>query len=454
MKKMVMESFDVIVIGGGSAGLSAAFRAVEQGAKVCLIEADKLGGECPNWACVPTKAMLKAASMYDDLRRDGARFGVKTRGLSLDVRVMMARKDAVVDVITGSGKRLMHALRSSGVEIIQGRAAFISKTTIIVGERKLKAKAFVIATGSREYFPPIDGLDDVSTMTFRDAVSLKRLPESIAIVGAGPVGCEFATFFAKCGVRTMLMHVGTQILSREDGELAGLAAKSLVHHFVNLIPRCKVLSLRRAGKRTKMTYQQGSSKRKTMLVDAVMLATGRRPNIEGLALDKAGATFDAKGDLKIDAALRIAPHIFVAGDVTGEMQFTHVAHRAGVTAGDNAVRVIHAAPARKLKLDVVPHVTFIDPELASVGLTAEDAVAAGHSIVIKRFPVGALGRAVIDGKRDGMFKVVIDRQSGKILGAHLLGERAGEVIHELALAMHLGARWEDVVDMIHAYPTY
>ncbi|KKW30526.1 MAG: Dihydrolipoyl dehydrogenase [Candidatus Uhrbacteria bacterium GW2011_GWD2_52_7] len=454
MKKTAALSVDIVVIGGGSAGLSAAFRAAEQGVRVCVVEYEKLGGECPNWACVPTKAMLKAASLYHTMRRDGARFGVRAKGLTLDVHALMKRKDAVVDVITGSGKRMRKALDEAGIEVVRGRATFTGKTTISVGERVIKAKSFIVATGSREYVPPIDGVDDVPVLTFRDAVSLKRLPESIVIIGGGPVGCEFATFFAKCGVRTTLMHIGPQLLSREDAELAGMAAERLRDVYVGLVPKCKVLSLRKSGKRVCVTYQSGTATRKTVMVDAVMLATGRRPNSDGLALEKAGATFDAEGHLRIDAALRVAPRVFAAGDVTGEWQFTHVAHHAGVLAADNAVRSLRHAPPKRMRLDVVPHVTFIDPELASVGMTAEEAVSAGCAIDIKRFPVGALGRAVVDGKREGMFKVILDQSSGKILGAHLLSDRAGEVIHEVALAMHLGARWDDVASMMHAYPTY
>lgn len=452
--KKAAERFDVIVIGGGSAGLSAAFRAREYGLTVAVVEADKLGGECPNWACVPTKAMLRAATLYETMRRDGARMGVKAEKLTLDFPALMRRKDAVVNAITGNGKRLPAALRHDGIELVRGRASFLSKTTIAVGERVFSAKAFVVATGSREYVPPIAGIDEVPYLTFREAVSLKRLPRSIAIIGAGPVGCEFATFFAKCGVRTVLLVAGTQILQREDDELAALAAQSLTHRFVTILPRTKVLSLAKHRKQIAVVYQQGSAKRRTMVADAVLLATGRRPNIEGLHLEKAGVRFDGDGRLKPDAALRIAPHIFVAGDVSGEMLLTHVAHHAGVTAGDNAARAVKKASVRRLKLDVVPRVTFIDPELASVGMTAKEAVAAGHEVAIKRFPIGALGRAVVDGKRDGMCKIVLDEASGKMLGAHILGEHAGEVIHELALAMHLGTRWEDVITMIHAYPTY
>lgn len=454
MKKTTTERVDVVVIGGGSAGMSAAFRAAEQGTRVCVIESEKLGGECPNWACVPTKAMLKAASLYHTMRRDGARFGVRARGLTLDMHALMARKDAVVNIITGNGKRLRKALDEAGIELIRGRARFKTKTSIIVGERVISAKSFIVATGSREYVPPIDGVEDVPVMSFRDAVSLKRLPESIAIIGGGPVGCEFATFFAKCGVRTLLMHVGPQLLSREDAELAGMAAERLRDLYVNIIPKSKVLTLRKSGRRVGVTYQSGTSARKTVVVDAVMLATGRRPNTDDLALEKAGATYDAQGHLRIDPSLRIAPHVFAAGDVTGEWQFTHVAHHAGVIAAENAIRHLRGLAPKRMRLDVVPHVTFVDPELASVGMTAQEAAQAGHTIDVKRFPVGALGRAVVDGKREGMFKVIIDQSSGNILGAHLLGERAGEVIHEVALAMHLGARWDDVASMMHAYPTY
>lgn len=451
-----VKRYDVIIIGGGSAGVSAAFSARAAGATVCLIESEKLGGECPHWACVPTKALLAAAKLYDTMRRHGARFGVRAKALTFDISAVMARKDAVVRVITGNGKRLAQALDEAGVDVVHGcRASFASKTLIKVAERKLMGKAFVIATGSRDYVPAIDGIEDVPVLSFRDVVSLKKLPRSIAIIGAGPVGCEFATFFAMCGVDVTLLQAASQILPREDEELAAMASRALAEKGAAIITRAKTLSVRRHRRETVVTYQQGSERRKTLSVEAVMLASGRRANIDGLQLEKAGVALK-DGRVVVDRMLRLggSTKVFAAGDVTGEFQFTHVAHHAGVTAGVNAAKAAKRGSVRRFALDVVPHVTFIDPEFAGVGMTASEAAKAGKDFAIKRFPIGALGRAVVDGKREGMLKVVVDVPSGMVLGASMLGERAGEVIHELALAMHADIRFDDVQSMIHAYPTY
>ena len=447
--------YDVIVIGGGSAGISAAFSARAAGATVCVVERDKLGGECPYWACVPTKALLRSAKLYDTIRRHGARLGVRASGLRFDIAAAVGRKDAVVNAITGGGRRIGAELRKAGIDVLRGRAVFTSKTMITVGDEKLAGKAFIVATGSTDYVPAIDGIEDVPMLSFREAVSLTRLPRSLAILGAGPVGCEFATYFAMCGVDVALLQTAQQILPRDDAELAALAAAALAEKGVDIVTKARTLTLRSVKRRIAMVYQRGNEKRRTRTVDAVLLAAGRRPNIDGLHLEKAGAVF-TDGRVGIDRMLRISgtARVFAAGDVTGEMQFTHVAHHAGAAAGVNAARSAKRGGGRRFSADVVPRVTFTDPELASVGMTAAEATAAKRDVIIKRFPVGALGRAVVDGSQGGLLKVVVDKRSGLVLGAGMLGEHAGDVIHELALAMYANIRFDDVQAMIHAYPTY
>lgn len=446
--------FDVVVIGGGSAGLSAAAAAREAGAKVALIEAGMMGGECPNYACVPTKSMLAAAVRYDDIRRNAAAFGISTTKLRFNLASMMERKDAVVRAMTG-GRRLEKILDNEGVTVIRGTAIFLDDESVRVGDRIISAKAFVIATGSVPAVPPIANIDTIDYWTPREVTSMKALPESVAILGSGPIGAEFATFFSLIHVPTAIFDVSDRLLPREDAEAGALAQKLLRERGVAIHVKTKVLAVTKEKRGVRLTYQTGSAPRKTMHVDRVIVAAGRRPNVDGLMIEKAGVKRDDHGRIILDVGLRAkGTRCFFAGDATGLIPFTHTAHAAGVCVGANA-----AALAEKKKLSVkidfsvVPYVVFVAPELAAVGMTAETLAAAKQPFTVWKFPVGALGRAVIEHERTGVMKVFVEKKTDRILGATMLGDRAGEVIHELALAMHADVPFSKVQSMIHAYPT-
>jgi len=446
--------FDVVVIGGGSAGLSAAFAARQHGASVALIASDKLGGECPNYACVPTKSMLAAAVRYDDLRRNGGRFGIDVSRLSFHVPAMMERKDAVVNAMTG-GRRLEKILEREKVTVFRGAAVFIDEESIRVGTHIISAKSFVIATGSVPKIPPIAGIDSVDYWTPREATAITELPESIAIIGSGPIGCEFATFFSLLGVPVIVFDIADRILPREDAETALLAAKTLLHRGVTFHGDTRVLGVAKSGKHIRITYQTKTAPRKTVRVERLLIASGRAPNIESLHLQDAGLRRkESKGSV-IDAALRVKGlPFFFAGDASGLPAYTHTAHHEGAIAGKNAALL---AQGKKkfdhVDLAVVPRVTFVSPELASVGAMSDELVAKKKSFTVWKFQVGALGRAVIEGERIGLLKVFVEKKTHRILGASMLGEHAGEVIHELALAMYANISIDTVQSMIHAYPT-
>ncbi len=419
------------MIGGGSAGLAAAEAAASTGARVCIVEREALGGDCPHWACVPTKALLRSAVLYNQLRHAGE-FGITATNVRFSFRAMAARRARVVKTVTGDDKRLFARMKEAGIDVVYASATFVDATTVAVGKKKLTAKAFVIATGAEDVVPPIAGINDVHFLTSRDVTQLRALPKSVCVVGGGPVGCEFATLFSLLGSKTTLVEAGKNLLPREDVDIATLAAASLRGHGATVLTNTKVLGVVRVGKNVRVTYQVGDKPRTTVTVAALVLAVGRRPRVHGLGLEEIGEQ----------------SHIFYAGDASGGMQFTHVAHFQGTSAGLAAVGRGRAAPSL-----IVPRVTFVEPEVASVGVTETEARKTHRGIRVAKFPVGALSRAVIDDERDGLLKVIVGAK-GKILGAHVMGNRAGEVIHELALAMHAGIPFATVAAMLHAFPTY
>ncbi len=446
--------FDVVIIGGGSAGLSAAFAARQEDASVAIVSMEKLGGSCPNYACVPTKSMLAAAVRYDDIRRNASMFGIDVKGIRFNLAAMMERKDAVVNAMTGH-RRLEKILESEKVTIFRGAASFIDDESIRVGTHIVSAKTFVIATGTVPRIPPIAGIDTVPYWTPRDATQITELPESIAILGSGPIGCEFATFFSLLGIPVIVFDIASRPMPREDAETAALATKALMHRGVVFHEDTRVLGVAKSGDHLRLTYQTGSAMRKTIRVEKLLVASGCAPNIESLNLDAAGVKRKTMHGITIETTMKVkGKPIFFAGDVTGLIAYTHTAHHEGVVAGKNAALL--ARGVKKLEsvdLRVVPRAVFVSPELASVGVMIDDLVAQKKQFTIWKFPVGALGRSVIEGERTGLLKVFVEKKSNLVLGASMLGDRAGEVIHELALAMYAGIPFDDVQRMIHAYPT-
>lgn len=451
-------AFDVVIIGSGSAGFSAAESARALGAKVCLIEKEKLGGECPNWACVPTKALLRAARAFRGIRGAEA-FGITASGAADFKRVMAYRKSAV-ETITGGGERgaryerLVHQL---GVEVVFGEASFADAQSVEVGGRRVYGKSFVIATGATEFIPPVPGLADIHYLTSRDAVMLERQPKAVAIIGGGPVGCELATFYASFGTRVVLLQSAPAILNREDADIGRLAQEVLEARGVNVIISSQIVEVI-DGRGGVYGLRVSSGGEEAMhAVEQVIVAAGKRANTDQLNLSAVGVTVDARGNATTNAQQATsARHVFAAGDVDGGMMFTHTAHHEGSIAGHNAALIAlgKRRPLRKRDERVVPRVTFVEPEVASVGLTQEEARKASRKLLVARFPVAGLGRAITEHARQGLVKVIADPKSRKILGCHIMADRAGEMIHEAALAMHLNATVDDVASLIHAYPTW
>lgn len=451
----ISATYDVVIIGAGSAGIAAVDGAKAAGAKsICLIESEqRLGGECAYWACVPTKSMLKAAKMYHLTKYATGRYGVQAAKVTYDFTAIMKRRDAVVKVLTGNGKRLAEYVRTLKVTVKTGPAHFIAHNILDVKGERVRGKAFVIATGSKDKFPVLDGLEGVPFWKSRDVVSMKSLPVSVAILGGGPVGTEFATLFGLLGVKTTLLEYGEHILPREDGEIAALAETHLREQGVQIYTKTKALGVKKTGHKMQLTFQVGKQPRKTISIEKLIVAVGRQPNIDTMSLDRAGVKLNEKGRLEVSARLETnQAHIFAAGDVTSALLFTHTASHEGYIAGWNAAKIKTEGKKYVREERVVPRITFVDPEIASVGITVAEAAKLKKKVKIYRSPFSVLGRAAIDGNRDGLLKVITDAKSGQVLGAHVIGERAGEIMHELALAMYAGIPFVTVQSMLHAYP--
>lgn len=452
--------YDVIVIGSGSSGFSAAVAARKTGAEVCLIEKGKLGGECPNFACIPSKSLLKTAKVYKNAQKS-RRFGVHTGEVRYDFLEMMDYKDRVVEAVTGGGergKRYVRMVENRGIDLKLGTATFVDAHTVEVNGDAVEGKAIVIATGTVDFVPPIEGLDEIDYLGWKDVNFMKEQPESLAIIGGGPVGSEMATFFNAIGTKTFMFQAAETILNHEDPEIAQMAHDTMADHGVEVYGNAMVQSVEPVKNGARLHVDIGDKKDQTFIVEKVLVATGKRSNVDGLKLDDAGVTLTDRGVVETNTEQRTnVKHIYAAGDVDGGLRFTHTAHYEGTIAGHNAAMTAMdkgRGAFERADERVVPRATFVDPEVASVGMTEAQVKDKHGSALVGTAKIGSLGRSVTEQTRTGMVKVVGHPENGQVLGGHIMAERAGEMIHELALAMHLRATVEKVGDMIHAFPTY
>jgi len=456
---MALKNYDVIVIGSGSAGFSAAFAARERGVSVLLIEKDKLGGECPNLACVPSKALLKCAKTYQKVKHAG-QYGVEVGGVAFNFEKMMAYREKIVRKITGGGEhgdRYLELAEENSIEIEIGTAQMQSDTIVEVNGQMFVGKAFVIATGTVDFIPSISGIEKIRPMNFRQALTLKKQPRKLAIIGGGPVGSELATFYAMLGTRVVLFQSSPTILNREDPEIAELAHGFIHKNGVGAFGNSKVIEVKDASGGVYGLTVEINGKKETQAVDQILIAAGKRSATEGLGLEDTGVNLDQQGIIKTNTEQRTnIKHIFAAGDVDGGMMFTHTAHAEGDVAGYNAALVAEKKRQgfKKIDMRVVPRVTFVVPEVASVGLTGPEARIKFKKVLVGRFETGKLGRSITEGSENGLVKIIAHPKTRKIVGGHAVCDRAGEIIHEVALAIHLGATIDKVASMIHAYPTF
>ena len=451
---------EVLVIGGGPGGYVAAIRAAQLGKDVTLVEKDRLGGVCLNVGCIPSKALIDAAKTYHRLAREADR-GIVVEGARLDFSRLQGWKQSVVQRLTGGVEQL---LKGNGVAVVKGRATFTGPNQVLVenpggGNEVYRFKHCILATGSRPVELPGFAFDGVRILDSTDLLSLDHLPLRLVVIGGGYIGLELGTALAKLGSEVTVLELADQLLPGTDPELVQVVARRLRQLGVKVHTGVRVLRWEEepGGEGVRVVYRPeprgegagSSGDEQAVAADAVLVSVGRRPNTDGLGLELAGVELDERGRVKVDGQLRTSQrHIFAIGDIVPGPMLAHKASREGIVAAE----VIAGLPAAADYV-AVPAPIFTDPEIATVGLTEEQARQQGYDPVVGRFPYTANGRALTLGERDGFVKLVADRESKVVLGAGIVGPEASDLIAELALAIEMGATLEDLALTIHAHPT-
>lgn len=443
--------YDVIVIGGGAAGLTGSGLGVTLGAKTLMVEAERLGGDCTWYGCVPSKAILKAAKIAHTVRKASEDKLLDSGSTTVSFENVIAGVHKVRQEIYHEADR-PEIYEEMGVEVAFGHASFVDKHTITITNdqdtRKVSARYFLIATGAKAFVPPIPGIDEVPHLTNETLFELESQPERLAIVGAGPIGCEMAQAFSRLGTKVTVIDMASRILPRDDEELASILHQQLERDGVAFEFNASVKNFSMQHDVIEITLEK-DEKSSTLSTDAVLMATGRRANVKGLNLDAAGVEFD-KGIVVNDRCRTNIRHIYAAGDVTGRYQFTHMSEHMSKVALTN---MLTKFPMR-IDSKHVPWVTFTEPEVAHLGASREDLEESGKSFITYRFPYSRIDRALTDDVPDGVIKVYGKKRSGKILGVDIVGASAGELLGEFSVAMKNGVSLRNIADTIHAYPTY
>jgi pyruvate/2-oxoglutarate dehydrogenase complex dihydrolipoamide dehydrogenase (E3) component len=437
----VKNNNDLLVIGGGAGGLVVASVAAQLGLRVALVEkSSRLGGDCLHSGCVPSKTLLQSAKVASLMRR-GGEFGLDAVTPQVDLGRVSDHVHAVIDHIQQHDDP--ERFRAYGCDVLFGAAAFTDPHTVQVNGQVLRGRRFVIATGSRPAVPPIPGLADIDYLTNESVFDLRDLPRRLVVLGGGPIGVEMAQAFSRLGSAVSLVERLPELLPHEDPEITALLRQRLAGDGIQILTSTAVQRVSSEGQAIHVECDGG----RRLQADKLLVATGRKPGVDSLGLEAAGVDYDARG-VKVDRRLRTSQkHIFACGDVCGPYQFTHMAeYQAGIVISNAVFRF-----PKKSNYRVVPRVTYTDPELAHVGMTVQEAAAQGIETKVLSFPFNAIDRALAEVEPYGMSKFVT--RKGRLLGATILGPHAGELIHEVALAMQTGATLRDLSATIHAYPT-
>jgi dihydrolipoamide dehydrogenase len=445
---MSERQFDVTIIGGGPGGYVAAIRATQLGMKVGLVERDKLGGICLNWGCIPSKALLKSAEMYNAFKRS-SEFGITHTGLAFDFSKIISRSRGVADRIS---KGVEYLMKKNKIEIISGTAKLIGKNLIEVSKDgkvsdTLKSKNIILATGARPRSIPGVNIDREKIITSSEAMTLPELPKSMIVIGGGAIGVEFAYFYNSLGTKVTIVEMLPSILPIEDKEITKILDASLKKSGIEILTSTKVEGIK-VDKDVTVTVSSGGEK-KDVTAEVALMAVGVQANIENLGLETVGVKTDQGFIVANEFGKTSVDNIYAIGDVSGPPLLAHVASHEGLVA------VNHIAGKAKHGIDKsnIPSCTYCQPQVASVGLTEEAALAKGHKIKIGRFPFRPLGKALAIGETEGTVKLIFDEKYGELLGAHIIGAEATEMIAELGIAKALETTWEELHNTIHAHPT-
>ena len=440
---------DVVVIGGGPGGYVAAIRAAQLGKDVMLIDENKsLGGVCLNTGCIPTKAMIHASDFFHTIK-DMESMGISIKDYSVDISKMRDWKNGIVQKLAGGVSMLC---KKHGVEVLEGKAIFVSKNELRVEGKsdvnKVKFKDAIIATGSHEIEIPGFPFKDELVISSKDALDLKEIPANLVIIGGGYIGTEMGTVYGKLGSNVTIIEAMDRLIPSLQESIVSVVANKLKEFNVKTILKAKALGYEsRDGKAIVKISVDG--KESVVEADKVLVVVGRKPNTEGIGLEAVNVKLDEKGFIKVDETMKTSSdNIYAVGDVVGQPLLAHKASREGKVAAE----AICGQPSA-FDNKVIPFVVFNDPEIASVGLTEEQAKQKGHEVIKGKFPFTALGRALTLNQTDGFVEVIADKKTKIVLGVHAVGPNVSDMISEATLAIEMNATLEDISSTIHPHPT-
>ena len=439
-----LKTADVVVIGAGPGGYVAAIRLAQLGKSVLVIDRDRIGGVCLNYGCIPSKAMISAGSLVESIKSAGT-MGIKVDGVSVDMPTLKAWKDGIVKRLTGGIGELF---KLNGVETLLGDARFTGPGELVVatskGDVAVKTKQVLVATGAHAVQLPGMEIDGETYLTSKEALDLTEVPENLLVIGGGIVGLEIGTYMAKLGATVTVVELADSLLVGTDPELVKVVQRGLKKRKIKVFTSSKVSSVK-DGKATIETPKG----EKTVPVTKVLVAVGFRPNTEGLGLDVVGVKLDKRGHVIVDDQLRSSnPDVYAIGDVIGMPYLAHKASKEGMVAAE-----VMAGKNVTLDVKAMPAAIFTDPEIATVGLTEAAAKELGHEVKVGSFPFAANGRALSTNHPEGLVKFVSDAKDGTLLGVHVCGHEASDLIAEATLCIEMGGTVSDIGLTVHPHPT-
>jgi dihydrolipoamide dehydrogenase len=446
------KSYDIAILGGGPGGYVAAIRAVQLGLKTVLIDKDNLGGICLNWGCIPTKSLLKNAEIYDLTKNHSGDFGISIQGLSFDFSKIVKRSRDISDRIT---KNVELLIKKNKVERVRGFGKLISKDTIDVFDTEGKkidsitADRIIIATGARPKSVSAIHVDHKNIITSTEAMNLSEQPKEFIIIGAGAIGIEFAYFYSVLGTKVTIIEMMDQILPIEDREISETLQKNFKKRGIEIYTSAKVEKAEVKGNEVCVSIEK-DGKKIELKAEKVLSAIGVTGNVEGFGLQELGIEIE-QGHIKVDKTNyeTNVPGIYAIGDVIGAPWLAHVASAEGIT----CVESIKGLNPHLVDYKNIPGCTYCNPQVASVGITEAKAREEGYELKIGKFPFMASGKAFAVGEREGFVKLIFDSKYGELLGAHIIGSEATELIAELTLAKSMEATYESIIKTVHAHPT-
>jgi dihydrolipoamide dehydrogenase len=437
---MPESAYDCVVIGAGPGGYVAAIRAAQLGMKTAVIEKDAVGGRCLNYACIPAKAVLRVADVLSEVR-EADEFGIKVSEPEIDYTAVIARRKTVVKTLTGGVASLF---KKNGIELIEGEGALAGGGAVTAGGQQISAKAILLATGSIK--KPIPGAEfGGRVIGTEEAWALAELPKTMAVVGAGPSGSEIASGYARLGVEVALFEALERVLPAEDADVSKVAERGLKRQGIKIHTSTLVQNVKSASSSVTFSYGEEAGE-----VEWLVIAAGRGPDIEGLGLDAAGVKLGEGGLVEVDGAMRTsAQGVYAIGDIVHGPALAHKASDEGVIAVEDAVGM----NTHPIEYVDIPRATFCMPNVASFGLTEAQAREAGHDVVVGKIQYGAVGAGTVYGDRSGVVKIVGEKKYGELLGGHIVGAKATDLIQELVNVRALEGGYPEVARIVHSHPT-